>query len=302
VEPDRASWTARGAAYTRAYHYAHDSPTVFEDFLASALITPEEREIIENSWLALARPSSVPATAGERAAALAQWWHTWLGAPVVLGRARYNEDRLSDAIDNGISQYVIVGAGLDTFALRRPDLRDRLRVFELDHPRTQALKRDRLVRASLALPPHLHFCPTDFESESVASSLSRSPYNPRVPTFFSWLGVTCYLTREAISNTLTSIRTVAAPSSEIVMDYFDSAVFLPGNQSPAIRDLFARAQSFGEPFISGLDPHTLAEEFAALGFELLEDLDHEAQRVRYFAGRADGLRPVEFAHFTHARL
>jgi O-methyltransferase involved in polyketide biosynthesis len=96
-------------------------------------------------------------------------------------------------------------------------------------------------------------------------------------------------------------RTVAALASEIVMDYVDSALFLSENQSPAMRALFNRAQSFGEPFISGFDPRTLAEELAALGFELLEDLDHEAQEARYFVGRADGLRPVKFAHFAHAR-
>ena len=86
------------------------------------------------------------------------------------------------------------------------------------------------------------------------------------------------------------------------MDYADAAVFLPENQSSAMRALFNRAQSVGEPFISGFDERTLAEELAALGFELLEDLDHEGQETRYFAGRADGLRPVKFHHFVHARL
>jgi methyltransferase (TIGR00027 family) len=303
VEPDRASWSARSSAYLRAYHYAHDSPRVFEDFLADTLITPEEREIIENSWLAaFARLSPELASAGERETALAEWWQSCLAVPAVIGRARYSEDKLSDAIGKGISQYVIVGAGLDTFALRRPDLRNCLRVFELDHPVTQALKRDRLAQAALALPPNLHFCPTDFERESVASALSRSPHDPVIPTFFSWLGVTMYLTREAISNTLKSIRTVAAAGGEIVMDYVESALLLPENQSPAIRALFNRAQSFGEPLVSGFDPRTLAEELAALGFALLEDLDHEGQEARYFAGRADGLRPVAFTHFAHARL
>jgi O-methyltransferase involved in polyketide biosynthesis len=95
---------------------------------------------------------------------------------------------------------------------------------------------------------------------------------------------------------------VAALSSEIVMDYADAAVFLPENQSPAMRALFDRVQSVGEPFISGFDPRTFAAELAALGFELLEDLGHEGQEARYFAGRADGLRPVKFHHFAHARL
>jgi hypothetical protein len=96
------------------------------------------------------------------------------------------------------------------------------------------------------------------------------------------------------------MRTVAASGNELVMDYFDSGVFLPENQSPAIRALFNRAQRFGEPFISGFDPSTLAEELAALGIELLEDLDHEGQGTRYFAGRDDGLRPVKLVHFVHA--
>jgi methyltransferase (TIGR00027 family) len=299
VDPDRASWTARISAYARAYHDAHDSPRVFEDFLAGTLIPPEEREIIENHWLARLSPS--PETAGDPEITLAQWFHTAGSSGEVLGRARYNEDKLAAAISKGISQYVIVGAGLDTFAVRRPDLRNRLRVFELDHPLTQALKRDRLAQAALAVPPNLHFCPTDFERDSVASSLSRSLFDPQIPTFFSWLGVTYYLTREGINNTLKSIRTAAAPDSEIVMDDADVAVFLPENQSPAMRALFDRVRNVGEPFISAFDPRTLAAELAAVGFELLEDLDHEGQAVRYFAGRADGLRPIEYAHFAHAR-
>ncbi len=285
MEPDRASWTARLAAYARAYHYAHDSRRVFEDFLAGALITREDRETMDTQWAPAAADSQPRRPGGAH----------------MLGRARYNEDKLFGAIDKGISQYVIVGAGMDTFALRRPDLQERLRIFELDHPATQALKRDRLSQAALALPPHLHFCPTDFERESVGSSLSRSPFDPGVPTFFSWLGVTYYLTREAIRNTLTSISTVAAPNSELVMDYADAAALLPDNQSPQIRDLFLRLQSVGEPLISGFHPCTLTEELAALGFDLLEDLDAKVQEARYFAGRVDGFRPVEFAHLAHAR-
>jgi methyltransferase (TIGR00027 family) len=170
VEPDRASWSARSAVYLRAYHYAHDSPRVFEDFLADTLITPEEREIIENSWLAaFASLSPGLASAGERETALAQWWHSCFAVPVVVGRARYNEDKLSDAISKGISQYVIVGAGLDTFALRRPDLRNRLRVFELDHPLTQALKRDRLAQA----PWHHH--PTSTSAQLISSVKASHP-------------------------------------------------------------------------------------------------------------------------------
>ena len=153
MDPARASMTALGAAYRRAYHDAYATPKVFEDRFAALFVAPDESTAIEDGFIHIltrARPQLV--VQGDRTATLANAMRTDTGTPLVLGRARYNEDLLETAIRNGVTQYVIVGAGFDTFALRRPDLRDRVQVFEIDHPTTQDLKRQRLRDAGSTLP------------------------------------------------------------------------------------------------------------------------------------------------------
>ena len=161
MDPERASMTALGAAYRRAYHYTHDTPKVFEDPFAALFVSQDEATAIENGFIHIltqARPHLL--VEGDRAATLANAFHTDTGTPLVLGRARYNEDLLDTAIRNGVTQYVLVGAGFDTFALRRPDLRDRVQVFEIDHPTTQNLKRKRMRAAGLDMPVNLHPAPS----------------------------------------------------------------------------------------------------------------------------------------------
>ena len=109
---------------------------------------------------------------------------------MTLGRSRYTEDSLEKAVEQGVKQYVILGAGFDTFAFRCPEILEKLQVYEVDHPATQAFKRSRLAEAGWELPPQLHFVPVDFEQESLAEALTRSSYDPQAPSFFSWLGVT----------------------------------------------------------------------------------------------------------------
>src|SRR4051812_23428101 len=153
MDPACASMTALGAAYRRAHHYTHDAPMVFEDLFAALFVAPDEATAIENGFIHIltqARPHLL--VEGDRAATLANAIRTDTGTPLILGRARYNEDLLDAAIGNRVTQYVLVGAGFDTFALRRPDLRDRVQVFEIDHPTTQDLKRKRMHEAGLALP------------------------------------------------------------------------------------------------------------------------------------------------------
>src|SRR5262249_55781148 len=127
----------------------------------------------------------------------------------------------------GVHQYVILGAGLDTFAFRRPNLAAKLQVYEVDHPVTQALKRERIAVPGWDIPPHLHFVPIDFTKESLSEALQCSPYDPAKLTFLSWLGVTYYLTREAIFSTLKDITTIAPTDSTLVFDYMDADSFIP---------------------------------------------------------------------------
>jgi methyltransferase (TIGR00027 family) len=302
MDPARASMTALGAAYRRAYHYRHDTPKVFADRFAALFVAPDEATAIEDGFLHIltqTRPHLV--VAGDRAATLAHAVHTDTGTPLVLGRARYNEDLLDTAIQHGVTQYVLVGAGFDTFALRRPDLHPRVQVFEIDHPTTQRLKLQRLRAADLDLPANLHLLSADLEVESVADILRRAAYDPSQKAFFAWLGVISYLTRPAIEGTFRAITRIAPPGSEIVFDYLTAMAFVPEHQSLALQLRFARAHAVGEPYRTGFEPTALASFLRPLGYDLREDLGQVEQTARYFRQRTDGMCPVASWHWAHAR-
>ena len=301
MDPVRASMTALGAAYRRAYHDAYDTPKVFEDRFAALFVSPDEATAIEDGFIHIltrARPHLV--VHGDRAATLANAIRTDTGTPLVLGRARYNEDLLETAIRNGVTQYVMVGAGFDTFALRRPDLRDRVQVFEIDHPTTQDLKRQRLRDAGLDTPVNVHYVQADFEVEGIADALVRSAYDPSQAAFFSWLGVISYLTRPAIEGTFRAIKRIAPRGSEIVFDYLTARAFVPERQSPALKLRFDRARAVGEPYLTGFEPSDLSSFLKPLGYELMEDLGQPQQTERFFRNRTDGICPVEYWHWAHA--
>ena len=161
MDTNRASITALITAYCRAYHATHDSPLIFADFLADQLFTADEHAAFDRNLAEL-----LPLVAPERAAAkpdpataLAGVMQTHTGS-TTLSRSRYTEDCLAELIDQGVRQYVILGAGLDTFAFRRPDLLERLNVFEVDHPATQAVKHQRLARLNRPYPPHCTLSPS----------------------------------------------------------------------------------------------------------------------------------------------
>ncbi len=215
----KASVTALFTAFARVYHARHDSPKIFSDPLAEQLFAPQELAAFERK-LAEALSFFDPEAARARPdppTALARMMQVYL-APITLSRTRYAEDLLETAIRQGARQYVILGAGLDTFAFRRPDLLKRLHVFELDHPATQADKQRRIANAGWSMPEHLHFVPIDFTQGDLASALRGSPLNPQAPTFFSWLGVTYYLAAEAVFGTLRSLASLAPRGSLIVFD------------------------------------------------------------------------------------
>ncbi|MBX3191034.1 MAG: class I SAM-dependent methyltransferase [Labilithrix sp.] len=205
---------------------------------------------------------------------------------LVQARSRYTEERLAAS---GVRQYVLLGAGLDSFALRSEDLESRVRVFELDHPATQAVKRERISRAGFDLPRHLSFVPIDFERETIEQALARGGFDPTEPALFAWLGVIPYLTEDAIEKVWRSVAWVAAPGSEIVFDYIVRDAFVPGSplytEGERQRTFAARR---GEPLITGLDPATLRNRLAANGLTLVEDLSPEETERRF---RPEGGRP-----------
>jgi methyltransferase (TIGR00027 family) len=267
------SATAQRVARYRAEHQVWDVPPVFTDPLALPILGDDAAAIG-------ARP--VQETPDVRA----------LRAFVAV-RSRFAEDALAAAVARGVRQYVVLGAGLDTFAYRNPH-RD-LRVFEVDYPATQAWKRQRIGDAGLALPPELTFVPVDFASQALFIELGRHGFEDASPAFFSWLGVTMYLERDVVLETLRAIAT-ASPDNAVAFDYRVAAREFSG----AAARLAARVALAGEPFRSAFEPHALATDLLRFGYARIEDLDARAINERYFAGRSDGLQVRGSAHLASA--
>lgn len=177
---------------------------------------------------------------------------------------------------------------------------EQLQVFEVDHPATQAYKRNRLAELGWEIPAQLRFIPVDFTRESLAEALKRSSYDPQSLTFFSWLGVTYYLTRDEVFATLRDIADIAPAGSTVIFDYLDTDAFIPRKAAPRIQAMMYSVQQVGEPMKAGFDPFMLAEELAPLGLRLHEDLSPMDIAMRYFMRRTDHYRPCEHAHYACA--
>jgi methyltransferase (TIGR00027 family) len=297
MKADQYSRTALAVAFMRAHHHLHDEPKLLDDPYAHRLLTAAEMaefgEMYSRTGLELGLAPGDPETV------LARALRKVSPLPNNLVRARYTEDRLAMAVERDVTQYVLVGAGLDTFAFRRSDLRDRVEVFELDHPQSQAVKRERLAAAGLALPPNLHFGTVDFERESVAAALGRQPFHPERPAVFAWLGVTMYLTWAAIEGTWRAMRSIAARGSELVFDFIHPDA-LSETAPPAMRKSLERTRNMGEPIITGIDPTALGAELEATGWTLVEHLDAGEIDRRYFAMRTDRYRAAPLGHLACA--
>jgi methyltransferase (TIGR00027 family) len=217
----------------------------------------------------------------------------------ILGRALFSEEKLEAAIASGIDQYVIIGAGLDSFAWRRKDLTASLQVFELDHPASQASKLKRISKMRLETLDNLHFVPIDFERQSLADTLSGSAFLREKPAFFSLLGVTFYLTEEAVMSTLSAISTFAEQGSQIVFDYGIHEELLEASEVALAEQIRRFTSRRGEELISTFDPEKFPDHVCDLGFKHLESLSPSEQNERYFAGRNDGLRTLPFSCYAH---
>jgi len=204
----------------------------------------------------------------------------------MVARSRYAEDQLARAIDRGVRQYVVLGAGLDTYAYRS---RPPIRVFELDHPATQAWKRARLEQSGIEIPHSMTFVPVDFERQGLEEQLQASGFQMHQPAFFSWLGVIMYLTPDAVTNTFRFIASRPAGSG-VAFDYTLARPAM-GPLMRAGQKLIAMAVArLGEPFRSAFVPADLARLLRELGFRELEDLSPADIDRRYFASRDDGLK------------
>jgi methyltransferase (TIGR00027 family) len=279
----RRSGTAERVAIRRAAHQLCDKPVVFTDPLALRILGDD-------------------AAAAAHAEAADENQRPWIrGLRLFLAvRSRFAEDELALAVQQGVRQYVVLGAGLDTFACRNP-FAD-LRVFEVDHPDTQAWKRERLHHTRIAIPDSLLFAPVDFERDTLAHGLAAAGFHSDQPAFFSWLGVVPYLTRDAACTTLRFIAGLP-PGSGVAFDYTIPRESMSELERQAFDALAERVARAGEPFRLFFDPEQLAADLRTLGFTAIEDLDGAAIRSRWFGETSNEQRPHgRSGHLLCARI
>jgi len=263
--------TAARVALWRALHVQVDPPPhVLDDTVGLQLVAPEA------NWRD--RPDMNPLfTAPFRAS--------------IVARARFIEDLVMERADGGLDQYVILGAGLDTFAQRRPDVGTRLRIFEVDQPATQAWKRRRLAELGYGVPEWLRLVPVDFEAGADWwTQLVHAGFDPARPAVVASTGVSMYLTRNAVDATLRQVAALA-PGSTLAMTFLLPIELASPEVRPGLERAVEGARASGTPFLSFFTPAEMLEMARAAGFRHAEHVSADALTERYFAGRTDGLRP-----------
>ena len=259
------SMTARAVASRRAAHQLLDqAPLVLNDPIAVPILGPE--------FFADPVRHSDPRSIAFRA---------WM-----VGRSRFVEDHLALAVQAGVPQYVILGAGLDTFSYRNPF--PGLRVFEVDFPSTQQFKRTMLAAAAIAEPNSLTFVPLDFEHQTLPATLAQAGFDTSKPAFFSWLGVIPYLTLESFRATIHFIAAMPRGSG-IALDYSLAAEELSPRMQAARKSLAQRVAAAGEPFQLFFQSEQMENELKSTGFSCIEQVDSLELNRRYFSERTDGL-------------
>ncbi|MFF4951382.1 class I SAM-dependent methyltransferase [Streptomyces chattanoogensis] len=264
--------TAVRTALWRAMHVQADLPPhVIEDEIGLQLAAPGD------DWRR--RPDmDLETTRGFRAA--------------IVARARFIEDLITQQADRGVTQYIILGAGLDTFAQRRPEIASRLQIFEVDQPGPQAWKRHRLAELGYGIPDWLHLVPVDFETnEDWLTKLTAAGFDAGRPAVIVSTGVTMYLTKDATAATLRQI-TALAPGSTLAMTFLLPAELLDDADRAGLQTSKEGAQASGTPFISFYTPPEMLALAREAGFTDARHVSGASLAERYFADRTDGLRPT----------
>jgi methyltransferase (TIGR00027 family) len=281
-------------AVARAVHREESQPWVLDDYLALGLAGREGLALRERLEAELPAPFMV---------AFSRW---------VCVRARFAEDIVERAANSGVGQYVILGAGLDSFAYRRGDLLGRLRVFEVDHPATQRGKRRRLAGLGVGSPGGLVFAPVDFERQTLREGLEQAGFDFGQLAVFSWVGVTMYLTLDAISATLATMAGCRA-GSRVVLTYNQPPALLGGTTAQIAAAFAGIAAEMGEPFVSRFLPGQIDQLLHGHGFGEIADFGPDEARAAYFQGRTDAdiagaqrlvaatVMPARAADSRHAR-
>ena len=277
--PKPSAWRV---ATLRAAHQLLDHPLVFSDPLALPILGAEAEEVLRNNL----ERYETPLLRGLRVS--------------MAIRSRLAEEEWDRARRNGVCQYVILGAGLDTYAYRQQCAAD-CRIFEVDLPQTQAWKHELLQRAGIGTPPALTYVAADFERVSLVEALVRSGFCREAPAFFAWLGVTMYLDQDAVCQTLATIADLH-PGSGVVFDYAVAPELLSDRERKAVNALVSRTADGGEPWKTFFVPESLAAKLHSLGYSEVLDYGADELNARYLAGRDDGLHKGRVSRLLCARV
>jgi methyltransferase (TIGR00027 family) len=286
MDEERPSVTAEGAAVMRALHQTlDDEPKILDDPISPRLVDAHS-DFYQSRLKLLER---LPAPTRLR-----------LKATFVM-RSRFAEDCLAEAVTNGLRQYVVLGAGLDTFAYRQPSWGNSLRIFEVDHPATQQWKRRRLSEAGVSAPANVCFVPVDFEKTSLVSALTQAGLDLKSPVFFSMLGVRQYLTEAAFDQSLRFVLSAPA-QSEIIFSFVAADAVLAADDVTLVNAFAAQFAAMGEPWLLRFVPEQLISQLAVMGFSQVFHLAPEEANRRYFQGRRDGLNAALLEQMIGAKV
>lgn len=298
---NKTSITALMSAFGRAYHTQNVENPIFADTKVRELMTDEEYSMIAGyilSGIDFFAPDKKDSFQNSEET-LKYLVNTQI-APTPLARAAFCENALKTSAQTGAEQYVILGAGLDTFAYREQEFLKRYEVFELDHPLTQKDKKERIRRAGWTLPDKLHFVPIDFTKDEIGEKLIESGFKPEKKSFFSWLGVCMYLEQSAIEKVLQNLSTLAADGSNLVFDYADDGLFQ--DEERRVRNMLAMAKAGGEEMKSCFDQMSLELMLSSHHFLTYEHLSRREIQNRFFSERNDWLSAFEHINYVHAVL
>jgi methyltransferase (TIGR00027 family) len=278
MKPNEPSRTALIPARQRAAHQLLDHGSILNDPFAMKILGEHEKDVLQ---FANSHPSAS------------------IGRLFAAARSRIAEDALSAAVERGIRQIVILGAGLDTFALRSPRGARQICIYEVDHPATQAWKRQRLAEAQLALPPWLILVPLDFEGDDLGETLVGAGFQQNSPAFFTWLGVVPYLTLDAIGSTLNYMASIQ--NSEVVFDYMEPSEAFSKEMRELVTKRTEQLEKMDERWVSRCEPAAVAAILRSHGFSDIEDINFQEIRSRF--GRAvQELAPGQAGlHVVHAK-
>ncbi|MGE8206995.1 class I SAM-dependent methyltransferase [Heyndrickxia sp. NPDC080065] len=302
MKKDESSLTSLISAFGRAYHSQFDTPKIFNDYLAKDLIKQNEfNDIKENMVQGIHFfNKDIAQKFKENTDEILKWIVQIQLSPTPLARAAYCEKVLLNEVMLGLKQYVILGAGLDTFCFRYPEMENSLEIFEIDHPATQEFKKKRLDEAQFNIPSNLHFVPMDFTKKFSYQTLLDEGFNCNKKTFFSLLGVSYYLTKEEISSLIDHLFALVPSGSSIVFDYADEKLFEEKGISNRVENMVKMASASGESMKSCFTYDEIENLLEKAGLLIYEHLQPDKINEQYFDNRKDYLLAFETIHYLHA--